>query len=40
MKQNEEIEGSEPETDTEIVSEKAVMSFDNKVIVKEKIAIK
>ena len=37
MKLSEEISESEPETDVEIISEEAIMSVDNKVIIKEKI---
>ena len=37
MKLIEEIPESEPETDVEIISEEAIMSVDNKVIIKEKI---
>ena len=37
MKLSEEISESEPETDVEIISEDAIMSVDNKVIIKEKI---
>ena len=36
-KLSEEISESEPETDVEIISEEAIMSVDNKVIIKEKI---
>ena len=37
MKLSKEISESEPETDVEIISEEAIMSVDNKVIIKEKI---
>ena len=37
MKLSEEISEPEPETDVEIISEDAIMSVDNKVIIKEKI---
>ena len=37
MKLSEKISESEPETDVEIISAEAIMSVDNKVIIKEKI---
>ena len=36
MKLNEKLTEPEPESDTEITSEEAVMSVDDKVIIKEK----
>ena len=37
MKLSEKISEPEPETDVEIISEDAIMSVDNKVMIKEKI---